>query len=227
MTFARHIGTWLLSAVALTACAQPPPSAPSDTPTAVAAVTPATQDPRRKDEAPMAAAPQSAQPVSAAAIRQQVLDLLEGLTSAESLRSDALARRLGISLRADPEWDRRRSFDGQTTEGWPYSIAMTTVDPAGLSDLDLSIGDADVPSDGSSATPCTIAFGGLSKDIIALGFTRTPDRIRMKGKTWWAFQKRIPEQNLVVGAMVYVYPVDNGNQECVNWISIGGEAIDE
>jgi hypothetical protein len=227
MTFARHIGTWLLSAVALTACAQPPPSAPSETPTAAAAVTPATQDSTRKDEAPMAAVPQSAQPVSTAAIRQQVLDVLGGLSSPAALREDELARRLGVPLRADPEWDRRHTFEGKTTEGWPYSFAVTTTDPAGISDLDLSLGDTDVPPDGSSATLCAIAFEGLSKDIIALGFTRTPDRIRMKGKTWWGFQKRIPEQNLVVGAMVYVYPVDNGNQDCVNWISIGGEAIDE
>jgi hypothetical protein len=175
----------------------------------------------------MAADHLSSQPVSAEAIRQQVLDLLGGLTSPETLRSEALARRLGVALRVDPEWDRRRTFEGQATEGWPYSIAVITPDPAGFSDVDVSFGDTDVTADGSNGRPCAIMFEELSNDIVALGFSRTPDRIRMKGKTWWGFQKRIPEQKLVVGAMVYVYPVDNGSQECVNWISIGGETIDE
>ena len=227
MMLTRHIGTWLLSAVALTACAQPPAPATGEAPTPAASVKIGAADTSPKDDLLMTSDPASAEPVSAAAIRQQVLDVLGGLTSTEALRSNALSRRLGVPLQVDPEWDRRRMFNGQTTEGWPYSIAVTTADPAGLSDIDLSFGDADAPHDESKATPCTIAFEELSKDIIALGFTRTPDRIRMKGKTWWGFQKRIPEQKLVVGAMVYVYPVDNGNQECVNWISIGGEAIDE
>jgi hypothetical protein len=175
----------------------------------------------------MAADHLSSQPVSAEAIRQQVLDLLGGLTSPETLRSEALARRLSVALRVDPGWDRRRTFEGQAAEGWPYSIAVTTPDPAGFSDVDVSFGDTDATAGGSNAKPCTIEFEALSKDIVAIGFTRTPNRIQMKGKTWWGYQKRIPEQKLVIGAMVYVYPTDDRGQECVNWISIGGEAIDE
>ncbi len=191
-------------------------------PQAVAAESATPADPKASESVRGPAIP-------TAQLRQQILALLGSFKRLEDLERDNVEKVFRVPLQRDPKMTAGYGYEGRTAEGWQYGILV-----AKLNRLDepstIGIG-LDYDFDYNNDLPpsyCTLEFEPLAKEMVAMGYERSPRISRRGGKPSWGFGRHLKANNAGFGVSIYIYEIEATNgimQTCIKAFDIGGGAI--
>jgi hypothetical protein len=221
----------LIAAASLSACAADqgaqthavtPPQAQVES-AAVTVQAPPAQTPAKEDQTDQAAGGPT---LPASELRERILALMGSFQSLKDLERLQVERVVQMTLTKRPTMEDGYQVFGKTSEGWVYRIGVSRLSrmedpPTILIDLD----DGVEPWTDQEPMYCTLDFESMAKELVAIGYERAEDSVRLKGDTTWWFEKPTSPEgtSIAVGAGLYSLTKDNGEQlVCIRSLRIGG-----
>lgn len=232
MLIATAWPVFMATLLSLSACAQshtpasPLPKSPNPAPLPESPLTIAKDD-RMTDVPPSVSEPMQ----TANDLRDTLLSLISEGKSWTTIEPRTVASALNVRLDKLPQYSDAFGASGRTTEGWLYRFSVER-----LSSQDASYSfDAWMGQDRSGMEEgpnelCTLSFEDLSRRIVALGYTRSTESMRMGPRTRWGFSFDDAGSNrrVVVPVDVYRWEDATGTEQwCVMGVGLGVTSIHE
>jgi hypothetical protein len=223
---------FMATLLSLSACAQshtptsPLPNSPNPAPLPESPLTIAKDD-RMTDVPPSFSEPMQ----TANDLRDTLLSLISEGKSWTTIEPRTVASALNVQLDKLPQYSDAFGASGRTADGWLYRFSVER-----LSSQDASYSfDAWMGQDRSGMEEgpnelCTLSFEDLSRRIVALGYTRSTESMRMGPRTRWGFSFDDAGSNrrVVVPVDVYRWEDATGTEQwCVMGVGLGVTSIHE
>jgi hypothetical protein len=222
----------MVALLSLSACAQshtptsPLPKSLNAAPLPEPPVTIAKDD-RMTDASPSVSVPKQ----TANGVRDTLLSLIGQGRSWTTIEPRTVASALNVRLDKLPQYSDAFGASGRTTEGWLYRFSVERLSSQDTSySFDTWMGQDRAGMEEGPNELCTLPFEDLSQRILALGYTRSAESMRIGPRTRWgfSFDDAGSDRRVVVPIDVYRWEDATGSEQwCVMGVGLGVTSIHE